>query len=74
MDTGTGDFAELSPTMADLLKGKTVSDHIFQVGETVQVKKSQFKVEGISQHTMTLRLIPDDSFQQIPTEPQPQVG
>jgi len=66
MDSGTGDFAQVSPKMADLLKEKTMSDQIFQVGETVQVKKSQFTIEEIGQQTLTLRLIPDDSFQQVP--------
>jgi len=66
MDSGTGDFAQVSPKMADLLKEKTMSDQLFQVGETVQVKKSQFTIEEIGQQTLTLRLIPDDSFQQVP--------
>lgn len=65
-DTGTGNFAPLSPKMADLYKEKTLSDCVFQVGETVQVKKSQFKIEEIGQQTLMLRLIPDDSFQQVP--------
>lgn len=65
-DMGTGNFEQVSPKMADLLKGKSMSGYLFEVGETVQVKKSQFKVEEIGPQTLTLRLIPDDSFQQVP--------
>jgi len=67
-DTGLGSFAPLSPKMADFLKGKTCSDYIFEIGETVKVKESQFRVEQIGQHALVLRLIPDDSFQQIPSK------
>lgn len=70
-DTGLGNFAQVSPKMADLLKRKTMSDYLFQVGETVQVKKSKFVVEEIGQQTLTLRLLPDDSFQQIPQQMKP---
>jgi len=64
MDTGTGNFSEISPKLADLLKKKTLKDSVFEVGEIVQLKKSQFKINNIGRHTLSLRLIPDDSYQQ----------
>ena len=65
-DTGMGNFARISPSMADLMRKKTLSGKVFEVGETVQVKDSQFTVQDISKHTLMLRLIPDDKYQQIP--------
>ena len=66
MDTGMDKFAEISPSMAELLKSKTLSSRVFEVGEQLIVKDSQFKIEKIGTHTMTLRLIPDNKYQQIP--------
>ena len=65
-DTGTGDFARLSPQMADLMKSKTLKGKVFETGEIVRVKESMFRITNIGRHTLTLRLIPDDNNQQIP--------
>lgn len=65
MDTGMGELAPISPTMADLLKQKTLKDKVFEKGEVVQLKGSWFKIDNIRRHTLMLRLIPDDSCQQI---------
>lgn len=67
-DTGMGNFAEVSPTVADMLKNTPMSGRLFRVGEEVQVKQSRFTVENIGEHELVLRLIPDDSHQQIPKQ------
>lgn len=66
MDTGRGEFAQVSPSMADLLKQKTLKGSVFETGETVKLKDCQFKVTNIGRHTLTLRLLPDDNYQQVP--------
>ena len=65
-DMGMGDFAEVSPSIAEILKKTPMSERLFRVGEEVKVKQSRFTVEIISEHELVLRLIPDDNHQQIP--------
>lgn len=65
MDTGRGNFARISPNIADLLKGKSAGGKVFAIGDVVRVKDSQFTIEAIGKHTMKLRLISDDDYQQI---------
>ena len=65
MDTGLGEFAPVSNPMAALLKQKTLKDKVFELGEVIQIKASKFKITNIGRHTLTLRLIQDDSQQQI---------
>ena len=68
MDTGLGNFAEVSPTMAELLEQQedTLKGKVFRVGEIIKVKESKFRVSNISRHTLSLRLIPDNKHQQVP--------
>lgn len=68
-DTGMGNFNPVSAQFADLMKRKTLSGRLFEVGETVKVKESRFTVESIDKHILILRLIPDDNYQQVPTPP-----
>ena len=65
-DMGMGNFAETSQTMADLMKKSGLDSRLFSVGEEIAVKGSKFTVEKIDTHELTLRLIPDDVYQQIP--------
>ena len=65
-DTGMGNFAEISPSIADMLKRTPMSDRLFTVGEEVKVKQSKFNVEKIGKHELVLHLIPDNNYQQIP--------
>ncbi len=65
MDTGLGEFAQVSPNVAALIKGTTAESRIFQLDEIVRIKDSAFRIESIGTQTMKLRLIPDDNYQQI---------
>jgi len=68
MDTGLGNFAQISENMAKLLEEKTLKGHIFKVGEKKKVKECSFRINNIGRHTLTLRLLPDDKYQQIPKD------
>ena len=69
MNTGKGNFAEVSSGMAALLKEHDpLKGKLFQVGEIIKVKESTFRVTNISRCTLTLRLIPDENQQQVPKE------
>lgn len=68
MDTGMGNFAQVSPNMANLLKAKTLSGKVFEEGEIVRLKECMFTVTVIGKHDLTLRLMPDDNYQQIPKD------
>jgi len=65
-DMGMGSFAETSKKMAEFMEHCGVGGKVFRVGEKVRVKESNFTVENIAEHTLVLRLIPDDDQQQIP--------
>ena len=67
-DMGSGQFAETSPTMADLMGKAGLGGKVFRVGEELKVKQSNFTVENITATELILRLVPDDSTQQIPKQ------
>jgi len=60
MDTGLGEFAKINGNVAkkilevlDLQKSG-----IFQVGETLEIRGSKFRVEKIKPHSLRLLLLP----------------
>ena len=75
MNTGMGDFAKISEIKAKTIeealrpfikKGELKGSGIFRTGEELSIKGCNFVVNNISRHTLSLRLLPDDNFQQIP--------
>lgn len=65
-DTGMGEFAPTSQKFADLMKSKSLSGRLFEVGEIVKLKECMFEVESIDKQHLILRLLPDDNYQQVP--------
>ena len=64
MDTGKGEFTQLSKKIAERFltdKGLDMtSSRVFTEGEIVRVKGSRFKVERIKRRTLRLLLLPDE--------------
>lgn len=62
MDTGRGEFAEITPEIAMQLKqlSETVKDapSVFFVGEEVTIKNSRFRVVALGDQFMKLKLLP----------------
>jgi len=57
MDTGKGDFAEISEPVAKQLQEK--KHPVFQEGEIIELKGSRFRVKKIRQKDLVLRLLPN---------------
>lgn len=72
MDTGLGDFTQISEGKAKTIeetfrrdtRTKTLKSGIFREGEQVELKGSKFSIFNIGRHTLTLRLLAD--FEQNP--------
>ena len=63
MDTGTGNFARLSPQAAESMMNVEYEKlegipSVFSKGEEVEIKNSRFKILSIGQKEMRLKLLP----------------
>ena len=77
MNSGNGSFAMLTEDRANMVenallpfikKGKLKGSGVFRVGEKVELNGCNFEVVNISTHKLSLRLLPDDRYQQIPKQ------
>lgn len=59
MNTERGEFTEISPELAEKLK-PLVADHIFEVGEVVEIvgKAGKFRVKTFGNKIVTLQVLP----------------
>lgn len=58
MDTGRGNFARISPEVAQKYEGVGLRDTgIFRVGEILTIKGSKFRVQSIGRTKMKLKLL-----------------
>lgn len=62
MDSGRGEFHPIDPTyateMEKLRRAGAKLPSVFQVGEVVDIKNSQFKIVTIGDQFMRLKLLP----------------
>ena len=60
MDTGRGDFAEISEQRYKELQQNYAASRVFTVGEIVKLKGSRFKITKIeTRGRLKLKLLPD---------------
>ena len=55
MDTGRGEFAELSEGVAEALEKKDVN--IFRTGEVLEIKGSKFRIQNFDKNFLILELL-----------------
>ena len=63
-DTGMGNFAEVSPIMADLMAKSGLGGKVFKVGEELKIKQSNFTQEEIADFIETFQSVHDKNMQE----------